>query len=63
MDIWAPKKKYSSEINAENNTSLKNSFRLFQAMTLGDTTYVTNEISFISMGGCRYKPKIFEILK
>lgn len=41
----------------------KNSFKLFQAMTLGDTSDGTNMQSFLTAGGSKYKPKIFEILK
>ena len=42
---------------------MKNSFKMFQAMTLGDTSYMTNLNSFISLGGSKSKPKIFDILK
>lgn len=41
----------------------KNSFKLFQAMTLGDTSDATHMQSFLTAGGSKYKPKIFEILK
>lgn len=36
---------------------------MFQAITLGDTSDVSNIQSYITSRGAKYKPKIFEILK
>ena len=58
-----PTLKYFNDKSNRNPSGMKSSFKLFQAMTLGDTSDASNLPSFISAGGSKYKPKIFEILK
>lgn len=58
-----PNLKYFLDRSEGYPTAQKNSFKLFQAMTLGDTYDASNMHSFITAGGSKYKPKIFEILK
>ena len=55
--------KRTQDRTADPGTSQKHSFKLFQAMTLGDTSYMSNLNSFVSLGGSRGKPKIYQILK
>ena len=58
-----PKLKYFLDNNDGRPSPQKNSFKFFQAMTLGDTSDVESLHSIISAKGYKYKPKIFEILK
>jgi hypothetical protein len=55
--------KVSRDKSADPVNNQKHSFKMFQAMTIGDTSYMSNLNSFVSLGGSRGKPKIFEILK
>jgi hypothetical protein len=58
-----PKLRYFIENTNSKNGNQKNSFKLFQAMTLGDTSDSASIHSILTPGGTKYKPKIFEILK
>ena len=50
--------------NSDGNHNFhKNSFKMFQAITLGDTSDASHIQSYITSRGSKYKPKIFEILK
>jgi hypothetical protein len=57
-----PKLKFFLENDGKNNVE-KNSFKLFQAMTIGDTSDAASMHSIMTASGSKYKPKIFEILK
>jgi hypothetical protein len=58
-----PTLKYFLDKSNENHAAQKNSFKLFQAMTLGDTSDASKIHSFYTTGGVKCMPKIFEILK
>lgn len=58
-----PKLKYFLDKSEGQPSAMKNSFKLFQAMTLGDTSETASIHSDITVRGFKYKPKIFEILK
>lgn len=58
-----PKLKYFLDKSDGHPSAQKNSFKIFQQMTLGDTSDVPSVHSLMTPGGVKYKPKIFEILK
>lgn len=58
-----PKLKYFIDGNDQNTVGQKNSFKFFQAMTLGNTSDVESLHSIISAKGIKYKPKVFELLR
>ena len=58
-----PTLKYFLDQSQEKNTAQKNSFKMFQAMTLGNTSDASKIQSYFSSGGQKHMPKIYEILK
>ena len=58
-----PNLKYYLDRSEGNPCIQKTSFKIFQAMTLGDTSDASQIQSYITSRWSKYKPKIFEILK
>lgn len=60
---FKPNLKYYLDRSEGCQNNQKSSFKMFQAMTLGDTYDASQIQSYITSRWSKYKPKIFEILK